>query len=93
MTLVGEEVKAGERAPDFQVVDTAMQPASLGSFKGKVKIISSVPSLDTPVCDMETRRFNEEAGKLPENAVLIDGQHGPPLCPEALVRARRGWRR
>jgi thioredoxin-dependent peroxiredoxin len=71
MTLVGEEVKVGERAPDFQVVDTAMQPASLGSFKGKVKIISSVPSLDTPVCDMETRRFNEEAGKLPENAALL----------------------
>ncbi len=71
MTLVGEEVKAGDRAPEFQVVDTAMQPASLASFKGKVKIISSVPSLDTPVCDMETRRFNEEAGKLSDKAVVL----------------------
>jgi thiol peroxidase len=71
MTLVGEEVKVGDRAPNFQVVDNAMQPATLDSFKGKVKIISSVPSLDTPVCDMETRRFNEEAGKLPDKVAVL----------------------
>ena len=71
MTLVGEEVKVGERAPNFQVADNAMQPATLDSFKGKVKMISSVPSLDTPVCDMETRRFNEEAGKLPDKVAVL----------------------
>lgn len=71
MTLVGEEVKPGDRAPEFHVVDTAMQPASLELFRGKVKILSSVPSLDTPVCDMETRRFNEEAARLPEKAVVL----------------------
>jgi len=68
---VGEEVKVGDRAPNFQVVDNAMQPVTLDSFKGKVKIISCVPSLDTPVCDMETRRFNEEAGKLPDKFAVL----------------------
>jgi len=71
LTLLGPELKVGDKAPDFQVVDNAMQPATLESFKGKVKIISAVPSLDTPVCDMETRRFNEEAGKLPERVAIL----------------------
>jgi thiol peroxidase len=71
LTLVGEEVKVGDQAPNFQVVDNAMEPASLESFRGKIKIITSVPSLDTPVCDMETRRFNEEAGKLPDRVAVL----------------------
>jgi thiol peroxidase len=71
LTLLGPEVKVGDRAPNFQVVDKAMQRATLESFTGKVKIITAVPSLDTPVCDAETHRFNEEAGKLPEKAVVL----------------------
>jgi thiol peroxidase len=71
MTLLGPEVKVGGKAPDFKAVDNGMQLATLDSFRGKIKIISSVPSLDTPVCDMETRRFNEEAGKLPDNVVVL----------------------
>ena len=71
MTLRGEEVKVGDKAPDFKVVDNAMQPATLDSFRGKIKIISSVPSLDTPVCDMETRRFNQEADRMPDNVVVL----------------------
>jgi thiol peroxidase len=71
MTLLGPEVKVGDKAPDFKAVDNGMQLATLDSFRGKVKIISSVPSLDTPVCDMETRRFNAEAGKLPDNVVVL----------------------
>ncbi|HSR12374.1 MAG TPA: thiol peroxidase, partial [Thermodesulfobacteriota bacterium] len=71
MTLVGEGVKVGDRAPDFIVTDNAMQPAGLEAFRGKIKIISSVPSLDTPVCDMETRRFNQEAGDLPDKVVIL----------------------
>jgi len=71
MTLLGPEVKVGDRAPDFKVADNGLQPATLDSFRGKIKIISSVPSLDTPVCDMETRRFNEEAGKMPDNVVVL----------------------
>jgi thiol peroxidase len=71
MTLIGPELKAGDPAPDFRVVDTSMTTLSLADFQGKVKIISAVPSLDTPVCDMETRRFNQEAASLPENVVVL----------------------
>ncbi len=71
VTLLGPALKIGDRAPDFQVVDTAMTQISLADFKGKIKIISTVPSLDTPVCDMETRRFNREAAQLPDNIVVL----------------------
>ncbi|MEW6720920.1 MAG: thiol peroxidase [Thermodesulfobacteriota bacterium] len=71
VTLLGPEIKAGDKAPDFRVVGTGLEPVSLADFRGKVKIISAVPSLDTPVCDTETRRFNEEAGKLPDNVVVL----------------------
>ncbi len=71
MTLLGPEVKAGDKAPDFRVVDSGLAPVTLADFRGKVKIISAVPSLDTPVCDMETRRFNEEAAKLPGDVVVL----------------------
>ena len=71
LTLVGEEVQVGGKAPDFTVVDKGLAPVKLSSFQGKVCILSSVPSLDTPVCDMQTRRFNELAGRLgPDVAVL-----------------------
>lgn len=71
VTLLGREVKVGDPAPNFKVVDTKMQPVNLASFRGKFKVISSVASLDTSVCDMETKRFNEEAGQLPENVVIL----------------------
>jgi thiol peroxidase len=67
VTLAGSEIKAGQDAPDFTAVDNNLQDVRLSDAKGKVVIISSVPSLDTPVCDTETRRFNEEASKLGEN--------------------------
>ena len=71
LTLVGNEVKAGDKAPDFEVIDNGLSPVKLSSYLGKVVVISSVPSLDTPVCDMETRRFNQEAGTLGENVVVL----------------------
>jgi thioredoxin-dependent peroxiredoxin len=71
MTLVGPEIKVGQKAPNFNVVGKAMQPATLEQFKGKVKIITTIPSIDTPVCDAETRRFNEEASKLPGGIEIL----------------------
>ncbi len=65
MTLVGPQLKPGQQAPAFTLTGAGLKPVTLDDFKGKVKIIASVPSLDTPVCDAETRRFNEEAAKLP----------------------------
>ncbi|HEQ60509.1 MAG TPA: thiol peroxidase [Firmicutes bacterium] len=71
LTLVGEEVRVGEAAPDFTVVDNALQPVSFSSFRGKICILCSVPSLDTPVCDTQTRRFNELAGRLGPDVVVL----------------------
>jgi len=67
ITLGGPEIKAGGDAPDFTAVDNGLQPVKLSQAKGKVIVLSAVPSLDTPVCDTETRRFNVEAGKLGPN--------------------------
>lgn len=64
MTLIGPELKPGDTAPDFHVVDASMQPVSLRETAGRTRIFSVIPSLDTPVCDAQTRRFDEEAAKL-----------------------------
>lgn len=71
LTLVGNEVKVGDVAPDFTALDNNLFPINLSSFRGKTCIISSVPSLDTPVCDTETRRFNEEGGRLGTDVVIL----------------------
>ena len=71
LTLAGKELKVGDLAPDFEVLDNDLASVKFSSFRGKICVISSVPSLDTPVCDMETRRFNEEAGKLGADIRII----------------------
>ncbi len=65
LTLLGPELKAGEKAPDFSAVDDGLKPVNLAATGKAVRIFSVVPSLDTPVCDAQTKRFNEEAAKLP----------------------------
>jgi thioredoxin-dependent peroxiredoxin len=71
ITLLGPELKVGDSAPDFTVVGNDLSEVKFSSYRGKVCIISSVPSLDTPVCDTSTRRFNEEAANLgPEVEIL-----------------------
>lgn len=69
VTLTGNEVKIGEQAPNFLVLDHELSPVTLEDSKGTVRIISVVPSVDTPVCDQQTRRFNEEAANL--NGVTV----------------------
>jgi len=71
VTLVGKEVEVGDAAPDVTLVDNDLKEVALSSFRGKVVILSSVPSLDTPVCDTETRRFNEEAAKLGDGVAVL----------------------
>lgn len=71
LTLMGNELHVGDKAPDAQLVDNQMKPVRLSLWRGKVCVISTVPSLDTPVCDAETRRFNEEAGKLGVDTVIL----------------------
>jgi thioredoxin-dependent peroxiredoxin len=64
VTLLGTEVRQGDAAPDFTVLASDMSPVTLASFAGTVRVIAAVPSLDTGVCDQQTRRFNEEAAKM-----------------------------
>ncbi len=71
VTLVGEELRVGMPAPDFTAVGNDLKPVKLSQYRGKVVIISAVPSLDTPVCDVETRRFNSEAAKLGPDVVVL----------------------
>jgi len=71
LTLLGNEVRIGDKAPDFEVIDNELKPVRFSSFIGKIIIISSVPSLDTPVCDLQTRRFNEEAGRLGSDVTVL----------------------
>ena len=72
VTLIGPELKAGDKAPDFTVLDKGLQPVTLADLKGNVKILSVTPSLDTPVCDAQARKFNEEAAKLGENVTIAN---------------------
>jgi thiol peroxidase len=71
LTLIGNEVKVGEKAPDFTALDNALTPVQFSSYRGKICVLSSVPSLDTPVCDIETRRFNEEASRLGPDILIL----------------------
>jgi len=71
LTLVGPELKVGDKAPGFRVVDNGLAPVTLADFAGKIKLLVAVPSLDTPVCDTETRRFNQEAASLPGKVEVL----------------------
>lgn len=70
VTLLGNEVKVGDKAPDFKVLANDLSEVTLADTKGQVRLISVVPSIDTGVCDAQTRRFNEEASKLDNVKIL-----------------------
>ncbi|WP_026906472.1 thiol peroxidase [Paucisalibacillus globulus] len=70
VTLLGTELKVGDNAPEFKAVSNDLEEKSLSDYKGKIKLISVVPSIDTGVCSIQTNRFNEEAKKL-DNVQII----------------------
>ena len=72
MTLVGPELKPGDKAPDFTVLDQTMAPKTLRDFDGKFKVISVTPSLDTPVCDLQIHWFNEDAANQPHDVAVLN---------------------
>ena len=72
LTLVGNEVKVGDKAPDFVLLDKELKEVRLSDYAGKLKIISVTPSLDTPVCDLQARTFNEKAQSLPGDVVILN---------------------
>jgi thiol peroxidase len=71
LTLMGTVLNVGDTVPDIEVLDNDLNAVKLASFRGKICVISAVPSLDTPTCDMETRRFNETAGQLGDDVVIL----------------------
>ena len=71
LILAGSQPKVGETAPDFEVLSNDLTPIKLSAFKGKTLVICSVPSLDTPVCDTEVRKFNEQATSLGEDVAVL----------------------
>ena len=71
LTLIGNEIKVGDKAPNFNVVANDLSPVTLGDYIGKTLIVSSVPSLDTEVCDRETRTFNEEAVNFGDDIAVL----------------------
>lgn len=72
MTLLGPELKTGQKAPDFTLLDKGLKPLTLKDLTGKIKLISVTPSLDTPVCDMQARKFNEDGAKLGANVEVLN---------------------
>ncbi|WP_432352232.1 thiol peroxidase [Sporosarcina sp. A2] len=71
VTLVGKQLQVGDKAPDFTVLSNDLQPVSLGDSKGKIRLISVVPSVDTGVCSKQTHKFNEEAGKFEDDVEVL----------------------
>ena len=70
ITLLGPEIKVGAKAPDFTVLSTSLEPVKLSDFSGQVRIISVVPSIDTAVCSLQTRHFNQDAAQLDGVVIL-----------------------
>ncbi|MCX6830438.1 MAG: thiol peroxidase [candidate division Zixibacteria bacterium] len=71
LTLLGNEIKVGDLAPEFELADNDLKPFKSSALNGKICIISTVPSLDTPTCDIETRRFNKEAEQLGDKVTVL----------------------
>lgn len=80
MTLIGDEVKVGDTAPDFTVLANNLSPVTLQDSRGKTRLISVVPSLDTGTCDAQTRKFNESAAELGEDVVILTVSNDLPFA-------------
>ena len=87
VTLLGHQVNEGEKAPDFRVVNDSFGPVSLNQFAGKTVLISVVPSLDTGVCSLQTKRFNEEVANLPDNIAMLTISNDLPFAQKRFCKA------
>lgn len=72
LTLLGPELKVGDTAPEFQVVDNNLNPVKLSDFKGKVVLLSVTPSVDTGICDLQAKRFNKMATEVSGDVVILN---------------------
>jgi len=86
VTLLGTQIKLNEQAPNFKVVDKNFTPVQLTDFKEKTVLISVVPSLDTGICSLQTKRFNEEGAKLPKNITLLTISNDLPFAQKRFCK-------
>ncbi len=89
VTLLGPEIKEGDGAPAFRVVDGEFQPVRLSDFSGKVCLISAVPSLDTGVCALQTKRFNEETQNFPKDVAVMTVSMDLPFAQKRFCDAEK----
>ena len=89
VVLLGTPVNVGDAAPDFTAVDAAWKPTRLSDLKGKVVILSSVPSLDTKVCSIQTRRFNKEASALGKDVQIVTLSEDLPFAQKRFCSAEK----
>lgn len=89
VTLLGEQVELGQAAPNFKVVNESFTPVQLSAFKNKNVLISVVPSLDTGVCSIQTKRFNEEVANLPENVVMLTISNDLPFAQKRFCKTEK----
>jgi len=89
LTIQGPDLQIGGDAPEFRVVDGGFAPVHLSDFEGKAVLISAVPSLDTGVCALQTKRFNEEIAKLPEDVVVISLSTDLPFAQKRFCDAEK----
>ena len=86
ITLLGTQVDVGQKAPDFKVVNGNFAPVSLSEFSGKNVLISVVPSLDTGVCSVQTKRFNDEVTNLPQDIVMLTISNDLPFAQKRFCK-------
>lgn len=89
ITLLGQGIQEGQSAPSFKVVDAELKDVASDEFKGKIKLIASVPSLDTPICDLQIKRFNDEAAKLSEEITIIFVSMDLPFAQKRFCQANK----
>jgi len=87
LTLIGKDIQVGQKAPDFKVLDSELKEVTLDAFKNKIKIIASVPSLDTPICDLQIKRFNDEASGLSKEVIIIFVSMDLPFAQKRFCQA------
>lgn len=89
VTLLGNQVNLGDDAPNFKVVTESFSPVTLNDFKGKHILISVVPSLDTGVCSIQTKRFNKEVANLPRNVVMLTISNDLPFAQKRFCKTEK----
>jgi thiol peroxidase len=87
ITLLGVEIKEGQPAPAFKALNADMAETGLDGFKGKIRLIASVPSLDTPICDLQIKRFNDEASKASKDVVILFVSMDLPFAQKRFCQA------